>query len=232
MKSMLKLMIILALCFASTFLILNVTELLTVERVTNWLEVAQQSPRIVIGALIVLLLFADLFVAMPTLTIMLLSGFFLGPQQGTMFTVLGLSLAGFSGYGLSYRYGDQLAKKLLKDKNELDHAVQSFKRFGVGTILLSRAMPILPEVSACMAGLTRMPFTRFARAWMVSTVPYALIANYAGSISTVSDPSPAIITAIGLTALFWLGWGIYRSAVLKKGTSRQIQATGNHDCKT
>ena len=231
MKSMLMLMLILALCFASTFLLLNATGLLTVERVTNWLEIAQQTDPVVIGVLIVMLLFADLFVAMPTLTIMLLSGFFLGPQQGTLFTVLGLSLAGFSGYGLSYRYGDRLAKKLVKDKTELDQAIESFKRFGVGTILLSRAIPILPEVSACMAGLTRMPIARFASAWMVSTVPYAVIANYAGSISTVADPSPAIITAIGLTAVFWIGWGIYRSAVLNKDASRQVQAKVNYNCK-
>lgn len=219
MKGMLKLMVILALCFASTFLMLNATGLLTVERVTNWLSAAQQASPMMIGFIVMLLLFADLFVAMPTLTIMILSGFFLGPMAGSVFSVLGLSLAGAFGYGLSNRYGDRLAKKLIKDERELRRAVHSFKQFGVGTILLSRAVPILPEVSACMAGLTGMPKFKFAAVWILSTVPYATIAAYAGSISTLSDPKPAIVTAIGLTVFLWLGWLFYRSIVINKSLS-------------
>lgn len=219
MKGMLKLMAMLALCFASTFLVLNATGLLTVDRVTYWLGAAQQTSPTLIGSIVVFLLFADLFVAMPTLTIMILSGFFLGPILGSVFSIIGLSLAGMSGYALSVRYGDRLARILIRDERELKKAVQSFKQFGVGTILLSRAVPILPEVSACMAGFTRMPKLRFAIAWGLSTVPYASIAAYAGSISTLSDPKPGIVTAITLTAFFWLGWLVYRSTVMNKGVS-------------
>jgi len=219
MKSMLKLMVIMALCFASTFLILNVTGVITIERINNLLEAADNSSPILIGSIIALLLFADLFVAMPTLTLMILSGFFLGPQLGALFSILGLSMAGFSGYGISHRFGDRLARKLIKDETELSNAIQSFKKFGTGTILLSRAMPILPEVSACMAGLTQMPKYKFALAWMLSTVPYATIASYAGSMSSESNPKPAIIAAIGLTCFFWLAWTVYRSLVINKSVS-------------
>ena len=221
MKGMLKLMIILALCFASTFLILNATGLLTLDRITNWLALAQESSPILIGSIIVFLLFADLLVAMPTLTIMILSGFFLGPFMGAAFSIIGLSLAGASGYALSSLYGSRLVKILIKDEVELERAVQSFSQFGTGTILLSRAMPILPEVSACMAGLTGMSKLKFATAWMLSTIPYAVIASYAGSISTESDPKPAIIAALSLTAFFWLSWLIYRALVINKGILKQ-----------
>lgn len=218
---MLKLMVILALCFASTFLVLNATGIVTVERIINYLELAQNSPPILIASIIALLLFADLFIAMPTLTIMILSGFFLGPVLGAAASIVGLSLAGSFGYGLSYNYGDTLAKKLIRDEDELTSAIKSFRQFGIGTILLSRAVPILPEVSACMAGLTRMPKTKFAMAWMFSTVPYATIASYAGSISSESNPKPAIIAAIGLTGFFWLAWIAYRSLVISKHASSQ-----------
>jgi len=222
MKGMLKLMIILALFFASTFLILNATGLITLERITNWLTLAQESSPILIGSIVAFLLFADLFIAMPTLTIMILSGFFLGPLVGAAFSIMGLSLAGASGYGLSNRYGGRLVKTLIKDEAELERAVHSFRQFGTGTILLSRAMPILPEVSACMAGLTGMPKFKFAMAWMLSTVPYATIAGYAGSISTESNPKPAIIAAIALTTFFWLSWAIYRALVINKSISKRI----------
>jgi len=219
MKSMLKLMLVLAVGFASTFLILNATGLLTLERIIYWLELAQQSPPLLIGSIVALLLFLDLFVAIPTLTVMILSGFFLGPFMGAIFSILGLSAAGFSGYGLSHRYGDKLAKFLIRDEEELVKAKRSFSRFSVGTILLSRALPILPEVSACMAGLTRMPKSKFVFTWLLSTVPYAIIASYAGSISSQSNPKPAIFAAIGLTTFFWLSWVAYRYFVINKSTA-------------
>jgi len=227
MKSMLKLMTILALCFASTFLMLNATGLLTINLINNWLELAQQSSPILIGSIIALLLFLDLFVAMPTLTLMILSGFFLGPVMGSMFSIIGLIAAGFCGYALSHRYGDKLAKLLIRDEIELDKAVRTFRQFGTGTILLSRAMPILPEVSACMAGLTHMPWLRFAIAWLLSTVPYAVIASYAGSISSEANPKPAIIAAIGLTTAFWLSWAAYRYFVMNKRISQGTPSKNN-----
>lgn len=217
MKGMLKLMIVIALCFASTFLLLTSTGVVTVERVTYWLEAAQQSSPILIGGTVALLLFADLFVAMPTLTIIILSGFFLGPVLGAAASILGLSLAGVSGYGISYRYGDKLARKLIRDERELERATLAFRQFGVATILLSRAMPILPEVSACMAGITRMPKLKFASAWILSTVPYAAIAAYAGSISTLSNPGPAILAVIGLTTFSWICWAVFRATAFKRG---------------
>ena len=227
MKAMLKLMLILALCFASTFVILNVTGVITIERIKDWFEIAQQTSPILIGLVVSLLLFADLFVAMPTLTIMILSGFFLGPIMGATFSITGLLLAGVGGYGISSRFGDRLAKTLIKDEGELKSAMQSFRQYGVGTILLSRAVPILPEVSACMAGLTAMPKLKFITTWMLSTIPYAIIANYAGSISNESNPKLAILTALGLTAFFWLGWGLFRYFVINKNDLRENKLDEN-----
>ena len=210
MKGLIKLMLVLGLIFASTFLLLNTTGVISVGRIEYLLESAQQASPWLIGTVVIVLLFVDLFVAMPTLTIMLLSGFFLGTLMGAMFSVLGLLLAGISGYALSYRYGDRLVSLLIKKESERQVAIDSFQQIGVVTILLSRAMPILPEVSACMAGLTKMRFVRFVSVWLVSIVPYAAIAAYGGSISSLSNPKPAILVGIGLTSFFWLAWFFYK----------------------
>ncbi len=76
-------------------------------------------------------------------------------------------------------------------------------------ILLSRAMPILPEVTACLAGMTKMKFSRFLLAWCLSTIPYVLIVSYAGSVSSLENPKPAIYTAIGISATLWAGWYLF-----------------------
>lgn len=210
---MLKLMLILALIFASTFLILNKTGVISIERIQHWLNLGHEISPMIIGLSVTALLFADLFVAMPTLTIMILSGFFLGPVAGASFSIAGLLLAGFTGYGLSNRYGDRVIKYLIKNDAERNDAAEAFTRHGITTILFSRAVPILPEVSACMAGLTRMPLRKFIPTWTVSTVPYAIIAAYAGSISSASAPQPAIYTAIGLTSFFWIAWYVKKEIV-------------------
>ncbi|MCG8021985.1 MAG: VTT domain-containing protein [Candidatus Thiodiazotropha weberae] len=210
MKSLLKIMLLLALFFASTFIILKSTGIITVEKIELWLEMAKNSNPVYVAVIVVGLLFADLFVAVPTLTVMILGGYFLGPVIGALAAISGLFAAGVCGYGISWKYGDILMRFLIKDKQKRVEAKCSFKSHGGVVILLSRAVPILPEVSACMAGMTRMPFLKFLVFWMLSAVPYAFIAAYAGSISTLENPTPAILTMICLTSFFLIGWYIFR----------------------
>ncbi len=211
MKHLLKIMIILALIFASTFIIARFTGILTIEKIEAWLTAAKSLSPVYVVAIVILLLFADLFIAVPTLTISILSGFFLGQFTGSLAAITGMMLAGIIGYIISFIYGDRLITALIKDKHQRHEARETFQKHGIIMILLSRAVPILPEVTACMAGATGMPFITFILSWSASTIPYAMIAAYAGSISTLENPKPAIFTAIGLTAFFWIGWFIFRS---------------------
>lgn len=210
MKSLLKVALVLFTLFASTFLLLNIMGILTVDQIELWLTNAKDLPPIYIGLFVASLLFLDLFIAVPTLTIAILAGYFLGHMYGFVVVFIGFSLAGIGGYCLSRLYGNKLLKFLIKDEVKRNEATLLFKKHGVVTILLSRAMPILPEVSACLAGMMYLPFKRFLMAWILSSVPYALIATYAGSISTFNDPKPAIYTAIGLSVFLWCCWFLYR----------------------
>jgi len=78
MKTLLKLFLSLAAVFASTFLIAKLFGLLSVAQIENWLGQAQQLSPLYVGSIVALLLFADLFIAVPTLTITILAGYFLG----------------------------------------------------------------------------------------------------------------------------------------------------------
>jgi uncharacterized membrane protein YdjX (TVP38/TMEM64 family) len=216
MKSLLKIMLSLALIFASTFLIIKSTGIISIEKIELWLKVTQLISPIYVAGLVITLLFADLFIAVPTLSVIILGGFFLGSTYGAITAITGLMLAGTGRYLLSYIYGEKIVKILIKDDIKRHAANMAFQKHGVITILLSRAVPILPEVSACMAGVTRIRFTTFITVWCISTIPYALIATYAGSISSIDNPKPAVFTAIGLTSFFWIGWFIFRRSQKQK----------------
>ncbi|MCJ8321342.1 MAG: VTT domain-containing protein [Colwellia sp.] len=208
MRALNKLILVLATIFATTFILVKFTGVISVEKIEHWLTVAKSVDVFYLALIIVLLLFADLFIAMPTLTVMILSGYFLGPVYGAITAITGVMLAGITGYILSYFYGEKLEKLVINDPQQRLALRYQFDQYGILMIIFSRAMPILPEITACLSGMTKMPFIRFITAWSISSVPYAIIATYAGSISSLNNPKPAIITGIVLTTLCWATWFI------------------------
>lgn len=105
MKPLIKVMLILAVIFASTFILGRVLGILTVDNVRSWLETAQNVDPIWVITTVIVLLFLDLFVAVPTLTITILAGFFLGFPLGFTAAFVGMASAAFSGYAISSRWG-------------------------------------------------------------------------------------------------------------------------------
>ena len=220
MKTLLKVMIGLALAFASTFVLGRVLGILTEDNVRFWLETASTLSALTVFVVVVSLLFIDLFVAVPTLTIVILGGYFLGFELGLLAAITGSAFAAFGGYAICRRWGDRALAKVIKDDAERANMRSSFDAHGPGMIMLARAAPILPEVTACMAGMTRMGLARFALFWAIGTLPYMGIAAYAGSVSSLDDPMPAIYAALFLYGVMWTGWLIYRKL-------RMTPETGN-----
>ena len=210
MKPLIKVMLFLAAAFAFTFIVGRVLGILTVENVTHWLELAGAVDPAGLAATVVLLLFLDLFVAVPTLTITLLGGYFLGFPAGAAAAFTGMSLAAICGYGISRIWGERAVSFLMRNEHDRQDMAQAFQRNGPAMIILSRAAPIVPEVTACMAGVTNMCFTHYLGYFSLSTLPYVLIASYAGSISSPESPQPAIYAALTLYAVLWIGWYLFR----------------------
>jgi uncharacterized membrane protein YdjX (TVP38/TMEM64 family) len=216
MRALVKLMLVLATLFATTFILAKFTGVISIEKIELWLTAAKSVNSFYLALIIILLLFSDLFIAVPTLTVMILSGYFLGPVYGAITAIIGVMLAGSSGYILSYFYGEKLEKLVIKDHQQRFALREQFELYGILMIVFSRAMPILPEITACLAGMTKMPVIKFITAWSVSSVPYAIIASYAGSISSLNNPKPAIITTIVLTTICWTAWFLVQRLYKRK----------------
>ncbi|MFC1673250.1 TVP38/TMEM64 family protein [Pseudomonadota bacterium] len=212
----------LALAFLSTFIVIKAMGWITAEDVRAWLEAGRTASPHMVGLIVAGLLFADLFIAVPTLTITLLSGYFLGFELGFAYALGGYWLAGGTGYALSRVLGRRALSAVTRDSAKIEEMDELFNRHGLVVLSMARAVPILAEVSACLAGATKMPMKRFALGWAINSVPYAAIAVYAGSISSLDDPKAAIFAAIGLTGALWSAWYVFRRRI-KRHTERQAK---------
>lgn len=209
MKQLITIALILATAFASTFIVIKATGVLTIEDVKRWLTMASEIDPLYVALAVIILLFADLFIAIPNLTICILSGYFLGWLTGGLASTAGMMLAGIVGYWICWAIGPKLLLKMYKDPKKLAEMQGIFSEHGATVILMCRAMPILPEVVACLAGANKMSFFRFMVYYSISTIPYSFIAAYAGSKSSIANPTPAILTAIGISLALWLAWFIF-----------------------
>lgn len=208
MKDLLKTGAILALAFASTFVIMRALGILTEESVRAFLAQAHAIHPGWLVALVIGLLWIDLLIAIPTMTTILLAGYFLGPVLGAAASIGGLLVMGFTGYGLGRHFGRPVLARLFKDDARLAGIEESFGRNDLLVLFVCQALPILPELACCLAGIARLRLRRFLFGYAVGVVPFACIVAYAGSISTVDEPGPAIYTAIAVSVTLLLAWRI------------------------
>ena len=143
------------------------------------------------------------------MTIIILAGYFIGFELALLYTTIGLLSASLTGYFLSNKYGMKVLDKLSSNEEQKDEMTTLFNKHGVLVLVLSRAVPMLPEISSCLAGTCNMSLKRFLTAWFLGTIPYVCVITYAGSISNLDNPMPAVYAALGITMLFSLVWMVF-----------------------
>lgn len=206
MRDLLRIALILGLAFASTFLVVRGLNLLPEAGVIRWLEGLRDIHPLWLMAGVIALLLLDLLIAVPTMTTILLAGWLLGPLLGGLTGAVGLMLMGSLGYGLGRLMGRPILSRLLGDRDRLAEIEAAFARNDLLTLAVCQALPILPELSATLAGVAHMPLARFALGYGIGTVPFAFILASGGAASSPEDLRPAILTAIALSALLLILW--------------------------
>lgn len=206
MKDLIRVALILAAGFASTFLIVQWFGLLPEEGVVRWLEGLRAVHPGWLMAGVVALLLLDLFVAVPTMTTILIAGWLLGPGLGGLTAGVGLMLLGSTGYVIGRVAGRPVLRRLFKEEARLDGIEQAFARNDLLTLAVCQAVPILPEVSAVMAGVARMHPLRFALGYGIGVIPFAFVVASGGAASSPDDLRPAILTVIGVSAVLLILW--------------------------
>jgi uncharacterized membrane protein YdjX (TVP38/TMEM64 family) len=147
------------------------------------------------------LLIADLALPVPSTGVMSAAGFLYGTAIGGLLSATGSYLAGLLAYGLCRLAGPKGARRLAR-ADDLASNATLFQKHGPWLIALSRALPLLPEVSCCLAGLAPMPFRTFAVALACGCVPVGFAYAAIGAAGQ-ENPALAIGLSIALPAALW-----------------------------
>lgn len=205
-KPLLKISLSLIFFFILIFIIGKSSNLINIDFIKTSLESLKGSSALLISVIIILLLFLDIFISVPTMILCALAGHLLGFQLGFIASFLGLSLAALTGYFLSYSWGEKLLNSIIKDDKDKRELKITFKKHAFLMILLSRAVPLIPEVSICLSGITKTKPQIFLPPWIISTISYSLVTSYSGSIASIEDPGRGVIFIFGNFLILFIGW--------------------------
>lgn len=150
----------------------------------------------------IILLMGDLILPLPATLIMSALGFIYGPLVGGLISVIGSFMAGSLGYWLCRSLGDRAALKILGHR-DYERGKKWSGRLGAWIVVLSRWLPVFPEVIACMAGLVRMRAGYFHLALLCGTIPMGFVYALVGSTG-LEHPGWAIGLSMGLPPVIWL----------------------------
>ena len=167
------------------------------------------------------LLVVDLFLPVLGTAVMSALGLVYGWFLGGLLSSLGSIGAGMLAYGLCYRLGRRAARWFAGEAG-LEEGERLFRgELGGWLVALSRWMPVLPEVVACLAGIARMPVRRFFTALSAGSVPMGFVYAWIGH-SGVQHPLVALAFSAGLPPIIWLGFrALYRAKAAKHGAVKQ-----------
>lgn len=172
-------------------------EIFTKEGSISWL---QEYGRWAWAAGIVLLVL-DLFLPLPSTVVMSALGFVYGVFRGGFLAAAGSFLAGAAAYELCRLMGHRAALWIAGEKG-LREGEAVFAEAGGWLVALSRCLPILPEVIACLAGLTRMSRKTFYAALGCGCLPVGFVFAAVGQGGN-EHPLAAIFLSIVLPVIFW-----------------------------
>jgi uncharacterized membrane protein YdjX (TVP38/TMEM64 family) len=149
------------------------------------------------------LLIADLAIPVPTTAVMAALGMVYGPLLGGVIAGLGSIISGLVGYTLCRNLGRPFAL-LLSGEKGLAEGEKIFQNIGGWIVAMSRWLPVVSEVVACLAGLSKMRFSMFLTALICGSVPLGFLFSTIGHIGGEHAMLTLILSAL-LPFILWVG---------------------------
>lgn len=148
------------------------------------------------------LLTADILVPIPASAVMAALGILYGPLLGGALAAIGNFAAGSIAY-LACRAFGQPAARLILGERDLARGRRWLARAGGWLVASSRALPLLPELVACLAGLLAMPARQYFGALLCGSLPVGFGFALLGDLGR-DRPVLALALGVALPVLLWL----------------------------
>ncbi len=188
MKNLLKSAGVLLLFFVVMFLLTASLGLSNADHLLQYVQEMVGSHFILSSILVVGLLWIDIVLSVPTMVLSVTAGNVFGFPYAAILVFLGLMLSGMTGYWLSSLFGDHFLRLVVRDDDAIQEMRQEFYGKGFWLLVFCRVVPLAPEICTCLAGITGMSFRRYVFAWTVSSLTYALVMTYAGTVASIEEP--------------------------------------------
>jgi membrane protein DedA with SNARE-associated domain len=138
-------------------------------------------------------------IAAGSIGIPLLSIVIFGSLGSTLGAMLGYSLGRYAAMPMILRFG----KFILIKPHHIYKAEAFAKKYGVGSVLIGRILPVVPfKVFSIAAGITRIPFIPFAVCTLVGVLPRMfLLALFGATIVKYKKPALLALACILMIVL-------------------------------
>ncbi|MEW5727028.1 MAG: VTT domain-containing protein [Pseudomonadota bacterium] len=154
---------------------------------------------------VVALLSADVLLPVPSSVVGVAAGTTLGPWLGAAAVWLGLTTGCVVAYWLGARAASPLARRVLLSDADIARAAALADRFGPGTLVLARAVPVLAEASVVAAGMVGMPLARVLAVTALANLGVAAVLAWAGARAADHHGSAwAFAASVAIPAAAWL----------------------------
>jgi uncharacterized membrane protein YdjX (TVP38/TMEM64 family) len=200
------------------------------DRLVAWLEAAAEHP---LSPLIVIAVFvASGFVAAPLSLIMVPTIVVYGPYLGSLWTVVGASLAGALFFWLGSR-GADLAARFGRAKTDRRGLSKLVERNGVAAVAIARNLPLGPYPVVNLAlGASPITLPQFLAGNLIGLTPWIAVYAITGAElrTLLSEPTPEAWLRLALTLVAVAALVAVVSAVVaSRRSSETTAATDRRD---
>lgn len=147
------------------------------------------------------LIVADLVLPIPATAVMAALGIIYGPIVGGILSGAASFCAGAIAY-LATRMMGHRAAVFIVGERDLARAEKFFDRAGGYAVAFSRPLPLLPEVTACLAGMAEMKRRVFFTALGIGSVVTGLAFAWVGHAGA-SNPGMAMFIGAAIPVAVW-----------------------------
>lgn len=167
------------------------------------------------------LLVADLILPIPAAAVLGALGIVYGPVAGGLIGAGGSFLSGIIAYTLCRLFGQGVALRIAGARS-MQRGEKLFAANGGWLVVASRWLPLLPEVVACLAGLSRMPVIKFCAALACGVLPVSFVYATVGHTGA-DNPTRTLILCALLPVLLWI---LVRPVLLR--FEKRAQTSAHH----